>query len=444
MIIMLIVIATMLKIPVQAQEYPDPFKIRNIDQFLNGCPNNDPLYPKIREDFIIRRNGQLVDDIHCSEPLSQMPLTEFTDELISVQALRAIYYMDFGRNGHIPWASGTLYDWMKSKIRGIHISDSATVPYCCDYFDDGAYIATPPFNGDLDWYTDWYWMSGKIGLYAHEVRHIDGFYHVSCCGISGGCDQTYDENNLSAYGIQRWLHWAWLTGHINIGLSCLSPDRTQYLTSQHMSNGNAYIERFCDNPPPELTMPEIPGGFCPNNCMGDFESDGDVDGKDIISYISDQTGISLSDFSRYFGSDVCNFIECIKNEQYSLLGSVNIQDSNSESQTFISTCSSIQYIEVAIRTINNYGDDLLTMSLTIDGSSYTAARFVNQGFEGWLRFYFSEYGIYFKPGKSGKITLQDTGKITFGWDYSPDTYDDGFRMQLDTPDYSKDHLFKIF
>jgi hypothetical protein len=26
---------------------------------------------------------------------------------------------------------------------------------------------------------------------------VDGFPHVSCCGIANGCDQTYDEKNLT-------------------------------------------------------------------------------------------------------------------------------------------------------------------------------------------------------------------------------------------------------
>ncbi len=37
--------------------------IGHIKEFLNTCPQNDPAYNQIRNDFIIRRNGVVVGDI---------------------------------------------------------------------------------------------------------------------------------------------------------------------------------------------------------------------------------------------------------------------------------------------------------------------------------------------------------------------------------------------
>ena len=55
-----------------------------------------------------------------------MALSQYTDELIVLQGLRTIYYMDLGRSGHLPWTAGTLYGWMKSKIGGINIRTDST------------------------------------------------------------------------------------------------------------------------------------------------------------------------------------------------------------------------------------------------------------------------------------------------------------------------------
>jgi hypothetical protein len=90
----------------------------DIGPLLSTCPQHDPVYSRIRSDFEIRRNGVLVQDIPCSEPISQLPISQYTDELIVVQGLRAVFYMDLGSTS-LPWAPGmTLYDWMKSKMAG--------------------------------------------------------------------------------------------------------------------------------------------------------------------------------------------------------------------------------------------------------------------------------------------------------------------------------------
>ncbi len=112
--------------------------IGHIKEFLNTCPQNDPAYNQIRNDFIIRRNGVVVGDIPCTEPTSSLNIAQYSDELIVLQGLRAIYYMDYGQAGHLPWTTGTLYQWMKSKIGGINIDDFAGSSWCCQNFGESS------------------------------------------------------------------------------------------------------------------------------------------------------------------------------------------------------------------------------------------------------------------------------------------------------------------
>ena len=235
----------------------------NIGPLLDSCPQSDPAYEQIRRDFEIRRNGVPVGDVFCAEPASQLPLSQYTDELIVLQSLRSVYSMDLGAN-HLPWAPGTLYEWMKSKMTGIDISDTAAFSSCCETIDGKRFFirkAQDDFNRDFD--RQWIGISGDIGLYAHELRHLDGFPHTSCCGIPGGCDQTYDETNLTPYGIQWWLESHWLTGELYVGFSCLEPSQVAEAENWHLASCDGqFRERFCDNKPPLLSLPAMPGGEC--------------------------------------------------------------------------------------------------------------------------------------------------------------------------------------
>jgi hypothetical protein len=65
--------------------------IKNIKQFLEQCPTNDPAYSQIRNDFQIRKNGITIGVISCSEPISEIPISGYSDELIVLQTLRVIY-----------------------------------------------------------------------------------------------------------------------------------------------------------------------------------------------------------------------------------------------------------------------------------------------------------------------------------------------------------------
>ena len=66
------------------------------------------------------------------------------------------------------------------------------------------------------------------------------------------------------------------------------------------------------------------------SCVGDFEADGDVDGKNLYSQIEGGTGVSLTEFSGFYGR-----IDCLK------------KIDNSTFTTFMSVLSEGQF------TLNN-------------------------------------------------------------------------------------------
>ncbi len=246
-------------------QYGNPF-ISNIVQFLDTCPQSDPNLLQILNDFQIRRDGVLVTSFLCTEPVSQMPVAQYTDELIALQVLRAMYYMDRGQSGHLPWTPGGLYDWMRAKLGGVNIVTGVVGGYCCTVIDGRMFFVGgthDDYNREFD--KTWDGISNVMAFYAHERRHLDGggFPHSSCCGLTFGCDDNYDQNNLAPYAIQWWLEKSWLEGTINVGIGCLSQALIQQDALWHLGAANgAYASRFCYTKPPVLTMPATPGGPC--------------------------------------------------------------------------------------------------------------------------------------------------------------------------------------
>jgi hypothetical protein len=240
--------------------------ISNIGDFLEQCPTNDARYSQIRSDFEIRKEGSVVGALTCSEPVSAMPVAQYTDELIGAQTLRTIYYMEGGRSVPYPWATGSLYDWMKSKIGGIDVR--ANNSYCCEMFNGKWFVVIDSqSDSNRNAARQWLGISERIAVIGHETRHVDGFPHVGGCplfpSVSFGCDQTYDESNLAPYGIQWWLNARWLSGEISVGYSCLSPNAIAKIANGHLNaDNNNFRKRFVDNAPPLLNMPGQPGGPC--------------------------------------------------------------------------------------------------------------------------------------------------------------------------------------
>ena len=261
-------------------------------QFFEQCPTADPIFSTIVSDFKIRRDGALIDPttLTCAPPISTIPIASYTDELVLLQALRAIYYMDLGRApGHLPWTSNTLYGWLKEKVGGFEISTTAAY----DQWGGQMYLSTGDTanyfiirakpDSTREFQRKWAGPAGistMISLMMHERRHGDGaaFNHVTCCpaqvsGNPASCDQTYEETaNLSPYGIQYWLEKNWISGDINVGVGCMTPtDQADAINWMRQdANGHVAItstsSNFCTNTPPVLTNANNSPGSC--NCTG--------------------------------------------------------------------------------------------------------------------------------------------------------------------------------
>ena len=236
-----------------AAQADDTCYITNIDFFVEQCPTLDPAIDEILTDFRITRDGVDIADVNCEEPISSLPIEEYTDELILLQGLRIIYYMDKGQSEHLPWTDLSLYEWLKSKVGGINIDSSITSGWCCGVWPDGTVYFTvgTADESNRNYDRTWPWLGHNIAFYMHEARHADGYPHVGCCSVGGyGCDLVYDESSLSPYGIQWWLNRAWLDGALNTGYGCLGEPRKTEIRWSHLGSVNSFRDRFCESPPP--------------------------------------------------------------------------------------------------------------------------------------------------------------------------------------------------
>ena len=246
--------------------------IRDHDAFLDQCPQNDSVYARIRQDFEVRRDDEVVTDpIVCSEPVSEMTEDrETTYPLQSFQTFRLAYYMNDGTEGRLPWTHKSLYDWMASNVAGVNYKTAPGNGYCCDVIDGKLYISRPltwssggetgpaifPFTG--------YPVLGTLAFFVHEARHADDDDpgHVSGCLGPGrpACDATYDPSNLGGYGVHYWMHAGLATGYLNVGIGC--SERASRYVEQAEWGANVLVKRFITDPPPQV-VPQPPyGGPC--------------------------------------------------------------------------------------------------------------------------------------------------------------------------------------
>jgi len=237
-------------------------QIHDIKSFLDQCPTSDPAIETILNDFEIRMNGILVTEFPCSEPVSAMDTVAYSNPLIYLQTLRVIYYMDRDMENHLPWTHKTLYEWLKDGVDGINIVDGVSGGYCCSDIDGKIFFVTANFDGyNREFDKTWKGISGNIDFFAHEVRHTDPDDpgHTSCCGITNGCDQQYNESNLGAYGVQYWLVKSWLTGFINVGArTSHSEEEIDEIINWHLESLNTqFRERFCESKPPTVYIGDI-------------------------------------------------------------------------------------------------------------------------------------------------------------------------------------------
>jgi hypothetical protein len=243
-------------------------------QFFEQCPTTDPIFATIVSDFKIRRDGVLINaaTLTCTAPISTMPISAYTDELVLLQALRAIYYMDLGRSNHLPWTPKTLYGWLKENLGGFEISTTDQFDHWGGQMYLGAgdtanyFVIRAKPDSTREFQRKWAGPAGistMITLMMHERWHGDGIGHVTCCpaqvpGQPAACDQTYEETvNLSPYGIQYWLEKNWIIGYINVGVGCMTPtvktDAINWMRQDVNGRVQPASSNFCTNTPPVLT-----------------------------------------------------------------------------------------------------------------------------------------------------------------------------------------------
>jgi uncharacterized protein (TIGR03437 family) len=244
--------------------------VQQIEQFVDRCPANDPAFNTIHADFDIRLNGVAVTSFPCTEPYTAMAHSQFAPQTLLMQALRIAYYMDQGRSNYLPWTPLRLYDWIKSKVAGIDIITATSSSSCCENIGGKQYIfygGAPLSDLNITYSLTLNGVIANTALLAHESRHVDGFPHVSCCNIANGCDQNYDESNLSPYGIQYYLQRAWLGGNINLNLACLDQSGLPGAVGSQVgvisaNDANIYVTRFCGTKPAALATDAVVGGKC--------------------------------------------------------------------------------------------------------------------------------------------------------------------------------------
>jgi hypothetical protein len=114
-------------------------------------------------------------------------------------------------------------------------------------------------------------------------------------------------------------------------------------------------------------------------------------------------------------------------------------------QTFTPARPNITAVEIDILTITaGRGNDTLTIEIAKDGEiSASDQRYVEDGFDGLLRFEFDE-AIAVLPGELYELKVRDTGLTRFGWKYASNTYERGSRYVFADERPGTDWLFRTY
>jgi hypothetical protein len=229
---------------------PASAQICDINAFAEQCPSRDSSYATIRQDFILRQDGVVIEEASCTEPISQMNIADYTDALSVRQYLRAIYNLPIT----IPGEQVSLYQWLHAKIQGINIISSG-LDSCCSTFDGKTYfnMRRAPDQSNKEYHRSPNGIIQAIGLILHERRHLDTGWggHVSCCPVGkGACDQQYSTANLSPYGLQWWLTRGAIDNTIYVGYACAGSQKANDFLQWQIKSANGFRDRFCESPPP--------------------------------------------------------------------------------------------------------------------------------------------------------------------------------------------------
>jgi hypothetical protein len=177
--------------------------------------------------------------------------------------------MSKGSAGKLPWTPLSLYDWMKAQISGVDFQTAAGNANCCSTVNGKKYFRQSRMTTtQLADFVNWYRVSEVLGLYLHESRHVAGYGHVTGCAafpsVTLGCDATYDEADLGAYGIQYWFFAAQANGRWNVGIGC-TPFATAKTFAERMAQdatGYTNASRFVTGTPPAVVAVAPYGGPC--------------------------------------------------------------------------------------------------------------------------------------------------------------------------------------
>lgn len=114
-------------------------------------------------------------------------------------------------------------------------------------------------------------------------------------------------------------------------------------------------------------------------------------------------------------------------------------------QTFTPDHPSLTAVEIDILSANpGQGDDTLTVEIAKDGQELASAeRYVEDGFDGLLRFEFAEAVLVIR-GEIYELKVRDTGKTRFGWKYASNTYDRGSRYVFAQERPGTDWFFQTY
>jgi hypothetical protein len=246
--------------------------IKNIRELLDRCPTRDRQYSRIRQDFELRLDGNLITSpITCTEPFSAQPIAQLTDQLIAIQVLRTAYYMSIGMENTLPWTTKGLYDWMASLVDGINFKTAPGQLYCCDNIGGKIFFSMSLQDAtQREYKRTWPGIANSLNYFAHEIRHRDPGApgHVTGCKAfpmptdPAGCDATYDLRNLGSYGVQYWLESKWATGYLNIGIACSPPAIAEEYARWDALSAHYLRDRFVTNIPPDVTLSYPYGGLC--------------------------------------------------------------------------------------------------------------------------------------------------------------------------------------
>ncbi|MBU1050362.1 hypothetical protein KKG90_10105 [Candidatus Bipolaricaulota bacterium] len=219
-------------------------EIEDIHSFLGTCPSLREL-AILQSDFpiVLELSLRVQEPIYTCYELSGAIRTP-SDQLAIIQALRVIRHMRLSRP--LPWTDLHPYEWLKSRIGAIAVSDTASFNHCCHTVfpigkPQGVQAMTLQKADDKLLAYRMVWrdpsagtgMGNLILLILHEARHID---------LPHDCDGIDDSSlrYMGAWGVQITVAQYLAAGWIDIGLSQQDRQHLAFLAEDLQSS------RLCD------------------------------------------------------------------------------------------------------------------------------------------------------------------------------------------------------